>query len=160
MNKVTTVTPHKKIIMKRPIKHNIIIILGLFVIMFGISIFKRCSGRDNSKELGPEATLQEFYSQLCAGEFDKAEELCDTLHLSEYIGTFKQTWNETDSTVCAIASAILSEMTVTVTDTEKNGQTRTLFYRISSTSGSEKEKMATLKKVEGAWKIEKITDRI
>ena len=146
--------------MKRPIKHNIIIILTLFVVMFAVSIFKTCTGKGKQAELGPEATLEAFYSNLCAGEFTKAEELCDTLQMSGYIGSFKQAWNEADSTVCAIASAILSEMTVTVTDTERDGQTRTIFYKISHSGSSEKEKIATLKKEEGEWKIERITDRL
>lgn len=145
--------------MKRPIKHNIIIILTLFVAMFGISMFKTCSGKDTQSELGPEATLEAFYSNLCAGEFDKAEQLCDTLKMDGYISSFKDAWEDADSTVCAIASDILSEMTLTVTDTQKDGQRRTVFYELSNTDDSNKEKVATLRKEEGAWKIEEITDR-
>lgn len=146
--------------MKRPLKHNIIIILTLFVIMFAISIFKTCTGGDRQTELGPEATLESFYSRLCTGDFDKAESLCDTLKMNGYIGTFRQVWESEDSTVRSIASAILSEMTVTVTDIQKDGQSRTIFYELSYADGSNKEKVATLMKEEGEWKIEEITDRI
>ena len=108
---------------------------------------------------GAEETVKTFYESLYRGEFDKAEQLCDTLKMDGYISSFKDAWENADSTVCAIASDILSEMTLTVTDTQKDGQSRTIFYELSNTDYSNKEKVATLRKEEGAWKIEEITDR-
>ena len=128
--------------------------------MFGISIIKQCRGKDSQTELGPDKTLMEFYSNLCSGNFEQATLLCDTLTMNGFINKFRRTWEETDSTVCAMASDILSDMTVVVTDTEKNGQTRTIFYVLATTDGQNKEKVATLRKEEGAWKIEAITDRL
>lgn len=146
--------------MKRPIKHNIIIILTLFVVMFGISLVRTCNSRNGLEDMGPEATLEAFYKELCAGEFDRAMSLCDTLGMEEYINGFRLEWERNDSTVSDMASAILSEMSVTVTDTEKDGQTRTVFYELAISDSRSKEKVATLSKEEGAWKIEEITDRI
>ena len=146
--------------MKRPIKHNIIIILTLFVVMFGISLFRTCSNKDKQTEMGPEETLEAFYKELCAGEFDCASSLCDSLTMSGHINDFRMAWEKNDSTVSDIASAILSELSVTVTDVEKDGQTRTIFYELSIPDKQSKEKVATLSKEEGAWTIEKITDRI
>lgn len=145
--------------MKRPIKQNIIIILFLFVVMFAISIFKTCTGKDRTMELSPEGTLETFYKSLCSGDFGHAGSMCDTLKMEEYIDRFQDAWEANDSTIRIIASDILSGMTVTVTDSEKDGQTRTIFYELSSTDGSGKEKVATLRKEEGEWKIEQITDR-
>ena len=145
--------------MKRPIKQNIIIILTMFVVMFAVSIFKTCTGKDRQEESGPEGTLETFYKNLCAGNFDQAGSLCDTLKMKEYLAGFQDAWKTKDSTARRIASDILSGLTVTVTDTEKDGQTRTIFYELSSADGSGKEKVATLRREEGEWKIEQITGR-
>ena len=110
-------------------------------------------------ELGPGETLEMFYRELCAGDFDGAAELCDSLSMDGYIDGYRRAFVNCDSTVRAIASDILSEMTVTVTDLEKNGQSRTIFYELTAADGLNKEKVATLRKEEGAWKIEAITDR-
>ena len=128
--------------------------------MFGISLFKTCSNKDGQTPMGPEDTLEAFYKGLCAGEFEHATSLCDSLTMAEQINSFRAAWERSDSTICDIASAILSEMSVTVTDVEKNGQTRTIFYELSISDNRNKEKVATLSKEEGAWKIKEITDRI
>ena len=128
--------------------------------MFAVSIFKTRTGGDRQAELGPEETIEAFYSSLCKGEFEMARGMCDTLAMAEYLEGFMGAWKESDSTVCLIAADILSEVTVTVTDTQKSGQSRTVFYELSAVDGSNKEKTATLSKEEGAWKIEEITDRL
>lgn len=110
-------------------------------------------------ELGPEETLETFYRVLCTGDFDSAAALCDSLSMDGYIDGYGRTFMECDSTVRAIVADILSEMTVTVTDVEKSGDNRTVFYELTTTGGCCKEKVATLRKEEGAWKIEAITDR-
>ena len=114
-------------------------------------------GRDF--ESGPESTLETFYKGLCAGDFDAAAELCHSPEMDGYIDKYRSTFMKRDSTVRSIASDILSDMTVNVTDVEKNGHDRTIFYELTTTDGSSKEKVATLRKEEGAWKIEEITDR-
>lgn len=109
--------------------------------------------------LGPGETLETFYKNLFAGDFDEAESLCDTLGMQEYIEVLRGAWEQTDSSVMTIVPAILSETAVSITDIVKNGQERTVFYKLTATDGSDKEKIATLRKEEGGWKIKSITDR-
>lgn len=109
--------------------------------------------------LGPGETLETFYTDLFAGDFDEAESLCDTLGMQEYIEVLRGAWEQTDSSVMTIVPAILSETTVSITDIVKNGQERTVFHKLTATDGSDKEKIATLRKEEGEWKIKSITDR-
>ena len=109
--------------------------------------------------LGPGETLETFYTNLFAGDFEGAESLCDTLRMKEYIEKVQDRWSDADSSVMAIVPAILSETAVSITDIVKNGQERTVFYKLTATDGSDKEKIATLRKEEGGWKIKSITDR-
>ena len=109
--------------------------------------------------LGPGETLETFYTNLFAGDFDEAESLCDTLGMQEYIGVLRGAWEQTDSSVMTIVPAILSETTVSITDIVKNGQERTVFHKLTATDCSDTEKIATLRKEEGGWKIKSITDR-
>ena len=53
----------------------------------------------------------------------------------------------------------MSDTEVLITDIVKNDQGRTIFYKLTATGGLTKEKIATLKKEEGEWKITAITDR-
>lgn len=110
-------------------------------------------------EFGPEDTVLAFYKALCSGEFEQAESLCDTPGMGGYIGDFRSAWESAGEGVMDIASDILSEMTVEVSSVEKNGQNRTIFFELASTGDRTKEKIATLKKEEGAWRIVQITDR-
>ena len=107
----------------------------------------------------PEETVKSFYESLYRGEFDKAESLCDTLGMKEYMDRIRDKWDEADSSVMAIVPAILSEIALEVTDIVKNGQERTVFYELTATDGTSREKIATLRNEEGAWKIKAITDR-
>lgn len=131
---------------------NILILTCIAAIMSGCF-------RGKESELGPDETLKTFYRGLCTGDFEGAEALCDSLSMDGYIGGFRNSWEKTGSAVCSIASDILSEMTVSVTDIEKSRNIRTVFYTLTTTDGQNKEKVATLRKEEGAWRIEKITDR-
>ena len=71
--------------------------------------------------LGPDETLNAFYRSICSGDFDNAESLCDTLTMQEYVGDLRKEWTEADSSVMTIVPAILSEVTVSITDIVKNG---------------------------------------
>ena len=104
--------------------------------------------------------MEMFYRNLCCGDLDGAGSLCHKPGMDGYLESFRTAWEKTDSTTAAIASDMLSEMTVNITDEEKDGQTRTVFYKLTGTDGQNKEKIATLRKEEGAWKIEAITDRL
>lgn len=129
------------------------------LILATITVFLSGCFQGREAELGADETLKTFYRGLCAGDFDGAAVLCDSLSMDGYINGFRDRWEKTSSKVCAMASDILSEMAVSVTDVGKNGHTRTIFYTLTATDGQSKEKVATLRKEEGEWKIETITDR-
>ena len=113
----------------------------------------------NDREQRPEDKVQAFYLALCSGDFEQAESLCDTLTIGEYIGKFRSAWEAADESIAAIAADILSETSVKITDTRKDGQKRTISYTLTSTDGQNKGKTAVLKSEEGEWKIEQIIDR-
>ena len=131
---------------------NILLLTAVAVVLTGCIQTREAS-------LGPGETLETFYTNLFAGDFDEAESLCDTLGMQEYIEVLRGAWEQTDSSVMTIVPVILSETAVSITDIEKNGQERTVFYKLTATDGSDKEKIATLRKEEGGWKIKSITDR-
>ena len=113
----------------------------------------------NDRQQGPEDSLQAFYKALCAGDFTSAESLCDSASMTDYIDEIRYVWDNADSTVLAIACDILSEVTVEITDIEKDGQKRTISYILTSAEGEGKGKTAVLSKEEGEWRIEQIIDR-
>ena len=131
---------------------------NLLTLMAGAMILTGCFQTGESA-LGPGETLETFYTSLFSGDFEGAESLCDTLVMKEYIGNVQDRWNQTDSSVMAIVPAILSETSLDVTDIVKNGQERTVFYELTAADGTSREKIATLRNEEGAWKIKAITDR-
>lgn len=129
------------------------------LIAVAISLFVMGCQQSGETKLGPGATLEAFYKSLCAGEFEQAESLCDPVAMEGYVSIFRSAWEENDDKIRAIASDILAEVTIEITDTEQNGQNRTIFYKMTATDGQSKEKIAALKKEEGVWKITAITDR-
>ena len=131
----------------------------IFIFAATVFIAVSCGQKKNDGQLGPEETLEAFYKSLCAGDFSEAKTLCDTLNMSEYLGRFRTLWEKSESSVSEIAADILSETGIETTDIEKSGDRRTVFYKLSATVGPDKEKVAILRKEEGGWKIEAITDR-
>ena len=115
-------------------------------------------GADKGKR--PEDTVNAFYKALCSGEFEQAESHCDTLGMKSYLDIFRNAWEAADEDQIMAASEILKEISVTVNDIERDGQDRTVFYTLTSAEGKTKEKIATLMKEEGEWKIGQITDRV
>ena len=115
--------------------------------------------QNGETKLGPDGTLEAFYTNLCAGEFEQAESLCDIPAMEEYVNGFRSEWEKNDSAIRAIASAILTDISIEITDSKQNGQNRTIFYKLTTTDGQSKEKIATMKKEEGEWKVTAITDR-
>lgn len=117
---------------------------------------------DKAVELGPEQTLEAFCRAVASGEFDKATGLCDTTAMKGYIETYAQAWlmqAKADSSATAIAGAVLSEADITVEDVVREGEKRHILYIMDAGNGLKKEKKATVKKEEGVWKVEQITDR-
>jgi hypothetical protein len=115
--------------------------------------------QNRETKLGPDDTLEAFYKSLCAGEFEQAETLCENPGMEEYVNGFRSEWEKNDGAIRTIASAILAEVSIEITDSKQNGQNRTIFYKMTTTDGQSKEKIATMRKEEGAWKITAIIDR-
>ena len=132
----------------------------IFIFAATVFIAVGCGQKKNEGQFGPEETLKAFYKSMCAGDFCEAKNLCDTLNMGEYLRGFRTLWEKSESSVSEIASDILSEIGIETTDIKKSGDRRTVFYKLSATVGPDKEKVAILRKEEGGWKIETITDRI
>ena len=129
------------------------------LIAMAASVFIMGCQQNGEGQLGPDETLKTFYRDLCSGSFEQAESLCDIPSMEEYINCFRSAWENNDSTIRVIASDILADVSIEITDTEQNSQNLTIFYKMTSTDGQSKEKIATLRKEEGAWKITAIIDR-
>ena len=130
----------------------------VLILTFSVMILAGCF-QGGVSESGPEETLREFYRNLFSGDFNSAESLCDTLEMRGYVENLRNAWNVTDSAVTKIMPAILSEMEISVTEVVKKGKEKTVFYELTATDGRNKEKVATLSKEEGEWRIKAITDR-
>ena len=118
---------------------------------------------DKAVELGPEQTLEAFCRAVASGEFDKATGLCDTTAMKGYIGQYAQTWNmmaRKDSGATAIAAASLANAEFIVEDMTRDGDKRMIIYTIAAGKDMKKTKTAVVRKEEGTWKVEKITDSL
>ena len=139
-------------------------VLGAAAVMILIAV--GCGERSEKKAaeaLGPEETVEAFCRAVAGGEFEAAAALCDTAAIQDYIGRYAQAWKmqaKKDSSATAIAAATLSEAEFVFDKTIRDGDTRTVSYTISSGEKMTKRKTATVKKVEGVWKVEKITDSL
>ena len=64
-----------------------------------------------------------------------------------------------DSSALSIATEHLAEAVFAVEDVVRNGDKRMVMFTIDAGEGMNKKKTATLRKEEGVWRIEAITDR-
>lgn len=113
------------------------------------------------KALGPEETVEAFCKAMACGDFTAARELCDTVSMASYIGACQERWDNMarmDSALVDIAAALLSTAQIEIKETVKDGECRKVFYTIDATMGMKKEKVATVKKEEGAWRVGMISD--
>lgn len=113
------------------------------------------------KALGPEETVEAFCKAMACGDFTAARELCDTVSMASYIGACQERWDNMarmDSALVDIAAALLSTAQIEFKETVKDGECRKVFYTIDATMGMKKEKVATVKKEEGAWRVGTISD--
>lgn len=113
------------------------------------------------KALGPEETVEAFCKAIACGDFCAARELCDTVSMAPYIGACQERWDnmaKMDSALVDIAAALLSSAQIEIKETVKEGEYRKVFYSIDATRGMKKEKVATVKKEEGAWRVGQISD--
>lgn len=126
-----------------------------------LAIMAGCGGK-GSESLGPAEVTEAFMKAVAAGKLDQAAKLCDGEMMTAYIGDYEKVLSKkaaADSTAASIATGILSEIEVTVTEVTKAKDVRTVFYTITDAYGNSKEKIATIKDVEGEWKVSEIRDR-
>jgi len=125
-----------------------------------------CGGSEEKKteeQLGPEETVEAFCREMAAGGFEDAMALCDTMTMKGYIETYAEAWEmqvKADSSATAIAGSVLAGAEFIVEDAVKEGDRRHILYIMDAGNGLKKEKKATVRKIEGVWKVEQITDRI
>ena len=121
------------------------------------------SGGRTEVTLGPEETVEAFCRAVAGLDFEKAMSLCDTTAMNGYIRQYVQAWDmmaRKDSGATAIAAASLAGAEFTVEDMAREGDRRMITYTIAAGKDMSKKKTAVVRKEEGAWKVEKITDSL
>ena len=126
-----------------------------FILAVVALILAGCFG-GKSTELGPGEVVQEYYKAICSGDFGKAASLCDTICMTGHIEGVRNVWEQQDSTITAIIADILSETEVEITDIQKDGDNRNVFYKLANPSYEGKEEIAVVGNEEGEWKIKSI----
>lgn len=137
-------------------------ILKYLIVAAGMVMAVGCGGNnaEEKKAMGPEAAVEAFCRAVAAGDFGTAGGLCDTVSMKGYLDEWRKVWNDLqkeDSSALAIASSMLSGAEIEVIRTERNGEKRTVLYRIEA-EGNSKTRTATVKNEEGEWKVEEISD--
>ncbi len=119
-----------------------------------------CGGKKETP--GPEAVVEAFSRAVAAGDFGTAREFCDSLSMDDYLENYRKVMSsmqKEDSSAFAIATGMLAGAEFEVVVLEKNGDERTVQYRLAA-EGNEISKKATVRKEEGEWKVTAITDAI
>lgn len=138
------------------------IFMNAVVAVVAMMMAAGCGQRGESVEMGPGETVEAFCRAMAAGEFDDALALCDTVAMKDYIGNYATALKmqmEADSSVAAIAAGLVSRAEMTVDEVVKDGDRRLVHYTVTSAQGTAKAKTAKVRKEEGAWRVEAITDR-
>ena len=113
-------------------------------------------------ESSPEAVVEAFTKAISSGDIEKAYGLCDTTAMKEYLENWfsiREQRHKRDSNVLAIASSILSEAAITIEGSEKTEGGRKIYYKVE-VEGISRQKAAVMKKEEGEWRVEAVTDAI
>lgn len=76
--------------------------------------------------------------------------------MTGHIEEVRNVWEQQDSTITAIIADILSETEVEITDIQKDGGNRNVFYKLANPSYEGKEEIAVVGNEEGEWKIKSI----
>ncbi|MBR2608547.1 MAG: DUF4878 domain-containing protein, partial [Bacteroidales bacterium] len=129
------------------------------VAAFAFLVGNGCNG-NRSSEMGPAEVVEAFNRAVTAGDFDMASELCDTVAMKDYLESYKEAWdtlNAEDSTILSIASSILEKAVIEVEDVKKEGDKRVVLYSLEA-DGHSKTRKAVVRKEEGAWRVEMISD--
>ena len=137
--------------------------LGNILLLMTAFILHACGGRTaQTKQDPPEAVVEAFNRAITAGDFGKAESLCDKTLMKDFLDNYKEAWeviSAEDSSALAIASSILSEAILDITDIRKADDKRIVCYTLEA-DGHRKERSATVRKEDERWIVERITDRI
>ncbi len=132
-------------------------VLGYILIGAAAVLAAACG---SSQKKGPEDVVVEFSRAVVAGDFETAYGLCDTLCMKDYLDSCRETmelYQKKDSAVYSIATSILSGAEIEVLEVEKIDDGRSVLYTIGA-EGAVKEKVATVKKEEGEWRVTSISD--
>lgn len=130
-------------------------------IILSLTLLKR-DGENRNTEIGPGETIIAFHIALTEGDINFAKSHCNSVSMEEYINAYSSALaaeTKQDSCTAAIAAGILSKADIVIDEIKREGDSRLAFYTIDAGEGMKKSKVAVLKKEEGAWKIERITDR-
>lgn len=131
-------------------------------VVVAVMMVAGCGQRSGSVEMGPGEAVEAFCRAMAAGEFDEARALCDTVAMKDYIGNYAEALEmqmEADSSVAAIAAGLVSRAEMTVDEVVEDGERRLVHYTVTLADGTAKTKTAKVRKEEGAWRVEAITDR-
>lgn len=133
-----------------------------YIILIAIVALTAGCGRKGSVPLEPSEVVEEFVKAVASGRTDDALKLCDNTRMAGYIETYMEALSrkaETDSTAASIATGLLSEIEITVTEVSKAKGSRTVFYTMKDVYGDCKNKVAIVIEEEGEWKVQEIKDR-
>ena len=136
--------------------------IALGAIIAFILIIKGGENTDTQQKAGPEATVEAFNRAITAGNFATAYSLCGTVSMKGYLDSYVEAWEtlqKEDSSALAIASSLLSGAVLEISKVEKDGEGKVVYYTLEA-DGHRKERKATVKKEEGEWKVQEITDAI
>ena len=114
----------------------------------------------SSVEMGPTETVEAFNRAITVGDFAQAKQICDTVSMKDYLDSYQEAWDvlqAEDSSTLSIAASILEKAVIEVEEVMKEGDKRIVLYTLEA-DGHSKVRKATVKKEEGAWRVERITD--
>lgn len=121
-----------------------------------------CGRKGDAVEMGPAETVVGFCRAVAGGDFETAESLCDTTTMNAYIRDYAAALEmqvKADSCVARIAAGMVAKAEISVDEVMKEGDRRIVHYTVKVSEDITKTKTARVKKEEGAWKVEAITDR-
>ncbi len=131
--------------------------LGYILIVAAAVLAAACG---SSQKKGPEDVVVEFSRAVAAGDFETAYGLCDTLSMKDYLDNCREAMElcqKKDSAVYSIAAGMLSAAGIDVMEVKKTDDGRSVMFSISA-EGAVRNKLATVKKEEGEWRVTSISD--
>lgn len=134
-----------------------------FIAAMGLTMAFACSCGGGKAGMEPDAVVAEFYTSLTSMNFEGAAKQCVAESAaSAYVDRYRQLYEtnlKRDEKVTKLAAEKAAGCTISVTETLKDKDNRTVYFVISDVYGNTKEKEATLQKVEKGWKIAEIKDK-